>query len=91
MYRRYLNLYNNIKDYITKMSEVIKDDPDKNAVIKVVSDNLTEVRTAMYDYMIMKYQKSTYVQVRLFYETIITIVKLNFELLRNNKITLSSK
>ena len=88
MYRRFIHLYNVIKTIIDKLKNVVKDDPVQNAVIKRVINNLTDVRDNMFDFMTVKYKSSSYVQILIFFETAISIVKLNFELVRNNKINL---
>lgn len=88
MYKRYLKLYNSIDSFLEKLNKEVKDDPVQNAVIKTVSNNITDVYDAMFDYMTIKYKTQSYVQILIYFETIISIIKLNFELLRNNKINL---
>jgi hypothetical protein len=88
MYKRFLRLYNSIEDFLDKIQGVVKNDATQNAVIKTVYNNLSDVHDNMFDYITIRYKTQTYVQVLIYFETVISIVKLNFELLRNNKINL---
>jgi hypothetical protein len=88
MYKRFLRLYNSIDSFLEKIQDVVKNDATQNAVIKTVTNNLKDIHDAMYDYMTIRYKSQSYVQILIYFETVISIVKLNFELLRNNKINL---
>lgn len=88
LYKRYLRLYNAIDSFLEKIQNVVKNDATQNMVIKTVSNNLSDTHDTMFDYMTTKYKSQSYVQVMIFFETVISIVRLNFELLRNNKINL---
>ena len=88
MYKRYMNLYNIIDTFIEKLRNIVKSNAVENAVIKRVYNNLTDVHTNMFDYMTIKFKKASYVEVLIYFETVISIVRLNFELIRNNKINL---
>ena len=71
-----------------KIRAVVKDDPSQNAVINKVVDNLNDLHDGMYEYMTIKFMTTTYVEAVIYFETVINCVRLNFELLRNNKINL---
>lgn len=88
MYLRYLHLYELISTFSEHIRSIVKDDFTQNAVIKTVVNNLNNLYNGMYDYMVIKYKTSSYVEIMLYYETVINCVRLNFELLRNNKINL---
>lgn len=88
MYKRFLHLYNVIDSFIEKLRSVVSDNSIDNVVTKTVADNLTDVHSALYDYMVIKYKKESYVQILIYFETVISIIRLNFELLRNNHINL---
>ena len=88
MYTRFVHLYNILNSMLEKCRDVVKPDAIQNAVIKKVTNNLSEVYDNMFDFMTIKYKSSTYVQILFYYETVISIVQLNFELLRNNHINL---
>ena len=88
MYTRFVHLYNILNSMIEKCKNVVKPDAIQNAVIKTVINNLSDVYDNMFDFMTIKYKSSTYVQILFYYETVISVVQLNFELLRNNHINL---
>lgn len=88
LYKRFLHLYNIIESFIEKIRNVVKSDSTQNAVIKTVTNSLTDLTENMFDFMTIRYKSASYVQVLIYFETVISIVKLNFELLRNNKINL---
>lgn len=88
MYLRYLRLYDVLNNITEKLKYIVKDDPDENAVIIKVTDNLNTIKSAMFDYMIMKFKSAQYVEILIYFETVINCIRLNFELIRNNKIVL---
>lgn len=88
MYTRYLHLYNNINSMLEKLKDVVKNDVAENAVIKTVTNNLISLKNNMYDFMILKYKTASYMEILIYFETSINCIRLNFELLRNNKIKL---
>ena len=85
-YKRYVHLYNILGSFIDKLQTCVKDDATQNAVIKTINDNLNDIRNNMFDFMTVKYKSSSYIQVLIYFETVISAIRLNFELMRNNKI-----
>ena len=88
LYLRFLKLIDMIDSFTDKLRNIVKDDPVQNAVLSKVVDNLTELHDTMYEYMTVKFITAKYVEALIYFETIISVVKLNFELIRNNKINL---
>ena len=88
LYLRFLKLIDMIDSFTDKLRNIVKDDPVQNAVLSKVVDNLTELHDTMYEYMTVKFITAKYVEALIYFETTISIVKLNFELIRNNKINL---
>lgn len=88
MYKRFMHLYNLLEVFIDKCRNIVKPDAAQNAVIKTVANNLTDLYDNLFDYMTIKYKSATYIQVLLYFETAISVIQLNFELLKNNKINL---
>ena len=88
MYKRFVHLYNVLQSLIERCRNVIKNDPFQNTVIKTVVNNLSDIYDNLFDYMTIKYKSATYVQVLIYFENAISAIRLNFELLRNNKINL---
>lgn len=88
MYKRYMHLYNLLEVIIEKCRNIVKPDATQNAVIKTVANNLSDLYDNLFDYMTIKYKSASYVQILLYFETAISVIQLNFELLKNNKINL---
>ena len=86
MYKKFVKLYESIFTIEDKLKSIVKDDPNENAVIKKVIANLDNAFDNLHDYMVYKYKTSTYIQIKIYYEYVITLIKLNYELLQNNKI-----
>ena len=75
-------------NFLEKLRSIVTSNPVDNSVIKVVINNFNDLRDNMYDYMTIRFKDESYVQILIYFETIISIIKLNFELLRNNHIKL---
>lgn len=88
MYSRFLELYDTINSILEKVKSMAMSDVNANAVIKVVTSNLQTLQGNMYDYMVIKYKTASYMEILIYFEMAINCVKLNFELMRNNKINL---
>lgn len=88
LYLRYLKLYDMIDTFSEKIRTVVKDDSSQNAVINKVVDNLNDLYDGMYEYMTIKFMNASYMEAVIYFETVINCIRLNFELLRNNKINL---
>lgn len=88
IYKRYLNIYEMTNNFLEKLRSIVTSNPVDNSVIKVVINNFNDLRDNMYDYMTIRFKDESYVQILIYFETIISIIKLNFELLRNNHINL---
>ena len=88
LYTRFLKVYAMISSFNDKIKNVVKDDPIQNAVLNRVSDNLDELYETMYEYMTVKFVTAKYIEAMIFFETVLGCIRLNFELIRNNKINL---
>lgn len=90
MYTRFLKLHNAIDGFISKLHGIVKNDVTENTVIKVVSNNLIDLKNNLYEYMTVKYKSASYVEIHIFYETAISCVKLNFAMLTTNNINIQN-
>lgn len=70
-----------IDNYISKLESTTNDDVNFNVTIKIVTEKLREIRMLCYDYMTMKFEISSYIQSLLFYQNIIVLIQLSFNLL----------
>lgn len=88
MYDEFLHLYNAIDNMVERLRNLGKDSAEHNAVVNTVCNNLTDLYDKLHDFMVIKYKTATYIQVLMYFNTALAIVKLNLELIRNNKINL---
>ena len=87
-YKIYMNVYNALENMIETLKSCVKNNPVENVVIEQVTTNLSDMKEILYDYMIVKYPTESYPAILSYYETIIIGMKLQIEILKNNKISL---
>lgn len=87
-YKIYMNVYSALENMIETLKSCVKNNPVENAVIEQVTSNLSDMKSILYDYMIAKYSTESYAAILSYYETIIIGIKLQIEILKNNKISL---
>ena len=83
LYNRFLLLYNSVKNYISKLDNMVKDSYESNLIIRTSTSQLREIEELLKDYMIFQYQNASYVKSLLFYEKALVSVQLVFNLLEN--------
>ena len=81
LFINYSVLLTAIDNYINKLENMTNDDINFNVTIKTVTDKLREIRSLCYDYMTIKFELSSYFQSLLFYQNIIVLIQLSFNLL----------
>lgn len=81
LYRNFVSLNNAIENYATKLSDNLSDDIEKNKVYTKAIEKLNEINELCHDYMMMKFELNSYIQSRLFYQNLIVMVQLVFNLL----------
>lgn len=90
LFKNYISLSNAIDNYITKLENKINDDPNNNTIIKKTTEKLREIKELCYEYMTMKFEASSYIQSLLFFQNLVTMIQMCFNLLekmkKNNKI-----
>lgn len=93
LFLNYVSLANAIKNYITKLEGNLGEDTNANTVIRTSTNKLREIYELCYDFMTMKFELSTYVQSLLFFQNLVVMVQMVFELLSkfNKVITNSNK
>ena len=88
LFQNFMSLLNAIDNYIERLEGFMNDDYEMNQVLKTVIDKLREIRELTYDYLMMKFELSTYIQSLLFYQNQVIMVQLTFSLLeRGQKIS----
>lgn len=81
LYGRFVSLYTATDNYISKLENNIYDDIETNRIVKKATDSMREVRDLLYDYMLIKFQASTYTQSMLFYSNMIASIQLIFKMI----------
>lgn len=85
LYRDYIKLYNSISSYIEKLEISRPDNIESNIVINSVLNKLHRAKDSLYEYMTIKYTDSSYLASLMFFQQAISVVRLCFSLIRNNK------
>ena len=80
-----MSLYTAIDNYIFKLEDGIHDDLEFNQIIKISVNKLREIKDLTYDFMMIKFESSTYVQSLLFYQNLIVAVQIVFRMINNLK------
>lgn len=82
LFLNYETLINALANYITKLENNISDDMNVNKIIKTAIVKLREIKDLCYEYMIMKFEVSSYIQSLLFYQNAIIMTQSVFDLLQ---------
>ncbi len=82
LFLNYEVLINALNNYITKLENNIGDDMNANKIIKTAVVKLREIKDLCYEYMVMKFEASTYIQSLLFYQNAIIMTQSVFDLLQ---------
>ena len=85
LFKEYMSLYNALDNYVSKLEDSISDNLPMNQVIKVAVNKLREIKDLTYDFMMIKFELSSYVQSLLFYQNLIVSVQLVFNLIKKAK------
>lgn len=89
LFKNYGSLINAIDNYIIKLEKRMADDVRTNRISKNAIDKLREIRELAYDFMTMKFEISSYIQSLLFFQNLVAMVQLVFNLL--SKIEVNDK
>lgn len=81
LFKNYMSLSNAIENYAEKLTSCISDDIDRNKIVLKAIEKLHEINDLCNDYMLMKYEISTYIQSLLFYQNLVVMVQNVFGLL----------
>ena len=80
LFQNFIALNDAIHNYITKLEKSIGDSVGENNLIKYSIDKLREIKSLCYDYMLMKFEISSYVQSQMFYQNLVIMVQMVFDL-----------
>lgn len=76
LYESFLSLHNCVKNYIDKMDRVVGIDDNFNKEYMSINERLKRLRGFLYDYMVIKFKGSSYVQSLLFYQRAVATVNM---------------
>ena len=78
LFKSFGTLSNAIENYISKLSDCMTDDLERNKVVMKAIDKLKEINDLCKDYMLMKFEISSYIQSLLFYQKLVVMVQTVF-------------
>lgn len=78
LFKSFGTLSNAIENYISKLSDCMTDDLERNKVVMKAIDKLKEINDLCKDYMLMKFEISSYIQSLLFYQNLVVMVQTVF-------------
>ena len=91
LFNRFIDLITSLDNYINKLENSTTDNININRVIEIAIDKLRDIRSLAYDYTTIKYEASTYVQSLLFYNQLIVMTEMIFELLNKSSKKLNTQ
>lgn len=91
LFNRFIDLITSLDNYINKLENSTTDDININRVIEIAIDKMRDIRSLAYDYTTIKYEASTYVQSLLFYNQLIVMTEMIFELLNKSSKKLNTQ
>lgn len=91
LFKNIKNLYLAIQRYQDRLESISSSSHGYNMSIKVASSKLSDLEEYIFEYMIIKFKDSTYIESMDFYQKCVTTVIEIFHLLGNNKENIDSK
>lgn len=83
LYHKFMNLHDSIERYIDKLDGLTGSTDSMNHQIAVINDKFKDLESLIYQYMILKFKKNSYVESMLFYQRAVAAVNLTLEVLSN--------
>lgn len=81
LFKNYVSLANAINNYISKLENNLGEDTMTNQVYRKCTEKLREILDLCTDYMIMKFEISSYVQSLLFFQNLVIMIQKTFDLI----------
>lgn len=76
LFKKFITLRTSIENYDAKLSSMIGIDADTHEMITEISEKLRSLAEMMYDYMVLKFKKNSYLESMLFYQRTVAAVNL---------------
>lgn len=87
LFNNFTELINGINNYISKLETLLGEDLEINHIMKTCVKKLRAIRDLTYDYLVMKFEISSYIQAKLFYTNMIAMIQSVFSVIwRTNHI-----
>ena len=88
LFKNFVSLSNAIDNYINKLEMRMGNDTEETILYKNATDKLREINDLCYDYITMKFEISSYVQSLLFFQNLVVMIQMVFDLISqgNNKL-----
>ena len=81
LFNEFIHFGNAVTNYISKLENIILDNPGQNQLIKYVIDNLHNIKDMIYDYITMKFELVSYVSARTFFDEMYVSTQLSIGML----------
>ena len=81
LYKEYNKLLTAITNYITRLENIIFDEPHQNLIVKTCVEKLNEIKKLCYDYITMKFELASYTQAYVFFEELAVGIQVVFNIL----------
>ena len=85
LYRKFMKLNNLLESNTEVLSNAMFDDSEVNQKIKSVTSKLKETNRLLSEYMVVRFQTASYIQSMLFYQRVLAIININFNILQDLK------
>ena len=76
LFKKFITLRTSVENYDAKLSSMIGIDADTHEMITEISEKLRSLAEMMYDYMVLKFKKNSYLESMLFYQRTVAAVNL---------------
>jgi hypothetical protein len=76
LYKKFMNLHTAVNGYTHKLSSMIGVDEETNEMYTSISKRLQDLQDMLYDYMVLKFKKNSYLESMLFYQRSIAAVNM---------------
>ena len=88
LYRDLMEVYYSNKSFISKLDDMTIDSIEGTLVVKKVIEKLKTIGDILFEFMVIKFDSTEYIECLSFFNSVIAGIKLSFELLQNNNVYL---
>jgi hypothetical protein len=81
LFKNYISLINALDNYTTVLEEKMPENINKTYIFKLAIDRLKKIRELAYDFTIMKFEISSYIQSLLYFQNLIVNIQMIFDMI----------